>query len=283
MNFNSLIQKIGASAASLSGRKAQAIAPPVLEAPLRFPYGPFRFKCRIPKGIDLTVLASTDLRTWSILAQDTASDAPFEFMDSEAFKFSYRFYRVLAREVPSTNLIGYASCMVPPGFSMLANPFDSPDPLSDTFKDWPDGTTINRFDTRLFRLVENAVKSGKWTDTTEKLAPGEGAIFFNSTEEYKSVSFAGDLVQGNLSLPIPAGFSVRSSLVPQPGNLADDLKFPIANGDVIHLFDRERQKYVLHPFENGKWLDGPPVISVGESFWVAKTQPGNWTRYFAVE
>ena len=250
---------------------------------MRFPYGPFRFKCQLPKGVGLTILVSTDLRTWNTIAQETAGDAVFEFMDSDAFKFSYRFYRVLAGAVPSTNVIGYASCTVPPGFSMIANPFDSRDTLSDTFKDWPDGTTINRFDTRLFRLVENAVKNGKWSDQIEKLAPGEGAIFFNPTEDYKSASFVGEVVQGNLSMPIPAGFSVRSSLVPQPGNLADDLKFPIANGDVIHIFDRERQKYVLHPFEGGKWTDSAPVLSVGESFWVAKTEPGNWTRYFTIE
>lgn len=254
-----------------------------MEEPLRFPYGAFRFKCRIPKGVEVTILASTDLRIWNTLGQETAGEAPLEFIDSGAFKFSYRFYRVLAREVPSTNLLGYTSCLLPPGFSMIADPFDSSETLSDTFKDWPGGTTINRFDTRLFRLVENAVKEGRWSDPSEKLAPGEGAIFFNPTEDYKSVSFVGDVVQGNLSMPIPSGFSIRSSLVPQPGNLADDLKFPIANGDVVHLFDRERQKYVLHPYEGGKWVAGPPVISVGESFWVAKTQPGNWTRHFAID
>jgi hypothetical protein len=66
--------------------------------------------------------------------------------------------------------------------------------------------------------------------------------------------------------------------VPQPGSLVEDLEFPIANGDVIHLFDRERQQYVLHPYENGKWTAGTPMLSVGEAFWVAKTEPGHWTR-----
>ena len=108
--------------------------------------------------------------------------------------------------------------------------------------------------------------------------PGEGAIFFNPTSDYKSVSFAGEVLQGHLSVPVPGGFSIRSSLIPQPGNLADDLRFPIANGDVIHLFDREQQKYLLHPFEEDKWTAGPPIIGVGEAFWVAKTDPGNWIR-----
>jgi hypothetical protein len=83
---------------------------------------------------------------------------------------------------------------------------------------------------------------------------------------------------GQLSMPIPAGFSLRSSLVPKPGQLHEDLRFPITNGDVIHLFDRDRQQYVLYPFEDGKWTSGPPVLSVGEAFWVAKTSAGSWTR-----
>ncbi len=63
----------------------------------------------------------------------------------------------------------------------------------------------------------------------------------------------------------------------------DDLHFPIADGDVIHIFDRDGQKYVLHLYEGGKWTSGPPILSVGESFWVAKTEPGNWIRNFVVE
>jgi hypothetical protein len=75
--------------------------------------------------------------------------------------------------------------------------------------------------------------------------------------------------------PRPSGQGVRTSLAPQPGRLVDDLKFPIANGDVIDVFDRERQKHVLYPYEEGKWTEGAPVLSVGETFWVAKTDPGN--------
>jgi hypothetical protein len=55
-----------------------------------------------------------------------------------------------------------------------------------------------------------------------------------------------------------------------------DLGFPIAEGDVIHLFDRDRQEYVLHPYDAEKWASNPPLINVAESFWVAKTSPGNW-------
>src|SRR5947208_2878694 len=88
----------------------------------------------------------------------------------------------------------------------------------------------------------------------------------------------GEVQQGDLSLPIPAGFSVRSSIVPLPGQLDSDLVFPAAEDDVVHLYDRDRQKYVVYSFNSGKWSPEPPILGVGESFWVGKTFAGNWSR-----
>src|ERR1051325_5001355 len=107
---------------------------------MRAPYGPFRFKVQLPKGALYEVHASTDLRTWGVISADTAGGQMMEYVDSEAFKFGYRFYRLVAGESPSVNVIGYVSMTLPPGFSMIANPFDTPETVSEQFKDWPDGT-----------------------------------------------------------------------------------------------------------------------------------------------
>jgi hypothetical protein len=276
MKINSLFQKF------VRGKKAEQVAPPVLGDATRFPYGPFQFKTRLPKGTAYQIDVSADLKTWTDIANGTAGIESMEYLDSDASKFNHRFYRIAAGTVHSTNVIGYAAVTLAPGFSMIANPLESTRTVAEVFNGWPDGTTLSKFDTRLFRLTENAVKFGKWTNPSEILMPGEGAIFYNPTSDYKSVSFVGEVMQGNLSIPIPGGFSVRSSMLPLPGHLGEDLGFPVADGDVIHLFDRDRQKYVLYPYEEGKWTDGSPVVSVGESFWVAKTEPGNWTLEFAV-
>lgn len=281
MKLHSLIRKLG-TGALLGGDKRLTQAPPTLTEPLRYPYGPFRFRTKLPKGTAYTILTSTDLKTWAGAAQLTAAEETVEYVDSETFKHSYRFYRLKAGEVFSTNVVGYAAVSLPPGFSIIANPFEGSETVEDTFKNWPNATTLSKFDTLLFRLSENEVKGGKWTNPTEKLSPGEGAIFFNPTQDYKSATFVGEVLEGSTSVPIPAGFSIRSALRPQPGSLDEDLKFPIGNGDVIHLFDREQQKYVLHPYEAGKWTAGAPILSVGEAFWVAKKDPGNWNYDFVV-
>src|ERR1043166_8302312 len=182
-------------------------APPILGSGTRFPYGPFRFETALPEEVRYEIQASSDLARWITIAEDVAPDAGIEYVDSEASKYNHRFYRVVANEVHSANVIGYASTTLPPGFSMIANPFEAANnEVGELFKDWPDGTTFNKFDTRLFRLSDNAVKHGKWTNPVEKLLPGEGGIFFNPTTDYKSLNFAGHVLQENLSVPIPAGF-----------------------------------------------------------------------------
>jgi hypothetical protein len=278
-----MLDKVGGS--MLFRRKVEAIDPPVLSNGHRVPYGPFSFRASLsPHGAAYTVLASTNLTNWMPVATGTTRDPSIEFLDSDASKFSHRFYRMLAGGVPSLGVIGFVSITLAPGFSLIANPLASRNnSVGEMFKGWPDGTSLNKFDTRVFKLSENALMNKRWTRADEKLSPGEGAIFFNPGTDYKSHSFVGEVLQGNLASPVPSGFSLRSSLVPQPGNLVDDLRFPIADGDIIHLFDRDRQKYVLHPFENGKWKSGPPVISVGEAFWVAKTGPGNWSRQMVLK
>ena len=265
------------------GRAPQEVLPPVLADPVRFPYGPFKFKIQTVKRASYTILASSDFAHWNPIATEQAAADQQEYVDSDASKFSYRFYRVIAAGLPSATGLGFVSITLPPGFSLIANPFQrGNNVVADSFKGWKDGTTVNKFDTLLVRLTENAVKNGKWINANMQLFPGEGAIFFNPTDDYKTHSFVGEVREGSSTVPIPSGFSLRSSLVPQAGNLLDDLKFPISEGDVVHLFDRDRQKYMLHPFENGKWTAGAPVLSMGEAFWVAKAEPGNWSKSFSL-
>jgi len=278
MKLETFIRKIGGSGSLFAPKAAPRATPPVLSDPVRQPNGTFNFRAQLTKGTPFVVQASSDMENWSPVLNGIATDEISGYADGHAARFNYRYYRLVGAQDLCSNIVGYVSLTLPPGFSMIANPLHSPvNTVGKVFKDWPDGTTLNKFDTHLFQLVENAVKFGQWTNPSECLMPGEGAIFFNPTSDYRSICFAGEVLQKEPSIPIPSGFSMRSSPVPQPGSLVDDLDFPIANGDVIHVFDRDKQQYVLYPYEDGKWTSGVPMLSVGEAFWVAKTEAGTWT------
>ncbi len=261
--------------------KAVAASAPSLSSAKRFPHGPFQFQVKLPSGFAYEIEASTDTKNWTSIASGTAQTDTVEHLDSDASKFSFRFYRAMCGELVSKNIVGYVSIALPPGFSMISNPLHAPsNTVGSLFSNLPDGATLCKFDTSLFRLTNNSLQDGKWSNPNEKLVPGEGGIFFNPTTDFKTINFVGDVSQGRLLNPIPSGMSIRSSLVPQPGRLNSDLGFPIAEGDVVHVFDRDQQKYVLYPFSAVEWERNPPVIGVGESFWISKTQPGNWVRDF---
>jgi hypothetical protein len=273
---------LGGLTGRLSGlfhKKVSAHLPPKLSQPKRFPYGQFQMQITLPGNREYAVEATTDLRHWNEIFSTVASGPSTEFLDTSATNFSYRFYRVRVDNLFSPNVLGYVSVTAPPGFSLIANALAGDDnTIQGLFPRVPEGATLTKFDTHLFRLSKNAFREGQWSNPGETLMPGEGAIFFNPAQEFKCLGMTGEVLQGDLSLPIPAGFSVRSSMLPLPGQLDSDLLFPVADDDVIHLYDRDRQKYLVYAYQTGKWSPEPPILGVGESFWVGKTNAGNWNR-----
>ena len=279
MRFNTLMQKIGSGTRSRFSRKREAAQAPELISGIRFPYGAFRFKARIGKDVSFEIHASSDFKDWRTIVADTAPDDLVEYVDTDAHKFSFRFYRVLAGTLYSENIFGYATITLPPGFSTVANPFvTSASTVGELFRDMPEGSKFHKFDARSFVLTENVMGKDKWARPSETFIPGEGALLFNPTSDYRPLSFVGKVMQGSFSTPIPSGFSLRGSLIPKPGRLLADLDFPLTEGDVVHLYDRDKQDYVLHPYDAEKWASDSPVIGVAESFWVAKTAPGTWKQ-----
>src|SRR5687767_15075413 len=134
-----------------------------LGLPVRVLHGPFQFQIRLLKGTAYEVQVSTDLVTWVGIAKETAPENIFDYVDSDASKFGFRFYRVIVNGVASDVVLGFATVTVPPGFSMIANPLNGPNnSVAGLFPKMSDGTMLHKFDTLMFRLNENEVKFGKW-------------------------------------------------------------------------------------------------------------------------
>src|SRR6266496_4127093 len=112
--MRSLFEKLRAKTHVLR-RRAEPVEPPTIGRAVRFPYGPFLFKTQVNKGLSYDIEATTNLKNWVSIFKGTASGEN-EFLDSDASKFSYRFYRVNSNGLYSMEIIGYASIILAPGF-----------------------------------------------------------------------------------------------------------------------------------------------------------------------
>lgn len=183
-------------------------------------------------------------------------------------------------QVYSVNVVGYINVPVPPGFSMIANQLDSGDnTVGNLMPAPPEGTTLYKFVGGAFAI--NAFEFGEWSIPDMTLEPGEGAFINNTSGAEFMALFVGEVKQGALTTPLTAGFQIVSSQVPQSGALDADLGFPVAEGDVVYLFDNATGQYSIAAFEFGEWA--APVPAVGEAFFVNKTAAASWTRNFTVQ
>jgi len=191
-------------------------------------------------------------------------------------------------QVYSVNAVGYVNVVIPPGFSLIANPLDNKtgNKVPDLFPTVPNGTTVYKFDDTTHQFVANNFFFG-WNLPNMTLIPGEGVFIYNGTATPVTTTFVGEVMQGGpgtpnatLSNPIPAGFSIRASQVPQKGILDTELKFPVSNGDTVYRFDNALNTFVAHNYFFG-W-NIVPTNNVAEAFFVNKASAANWTRDFSV-
>src|ERR1700752_723227 len=117
MASTSFFRRINVDARFNSKKQAQQVLPPRLSAPVRFPYGAFQFKIGSVPNVDLEIQASSDFKSWTSIETETSKGEVTEYLDSSASKFNHRFYRVMAGEVRSANVLGYVTVTIPPGFS----------------------------------------------------------------------------------------------------------------------------------------------------------------------
>jgi hypothetical protein len=188
----------------------------------------------------------------------------------------------VAQTVYSVNAVGFVNVDLKPGFNMVANPLDATaNTVAGLFGTaLPEGAIVYKYASGTGFSV-NAFEFGEWGQPTQTLNPGEGAFVFIPGTTAAKVTFVGEVKQGHLVTPIPAGFSIKASQVPQEAQLDTILKFPVAEGDQIYLFKNATGSYSTHSFEFGEW-NIPPVPKVGEAFFVSKLAATDWVRDFSV-
>jgi len=196
-------------------------------------------------------------------------------------------------QVYSVNAVGYVNKTLVPGFQMVANPLDAGagnNTVAKLFAGVPAGTVVYKYSAGSFAINDydpDTYGAAGWADTAQTLVPGEGVFLKLPGTANVTITFVGEVMQGSLSNPLPAGFSIRSSQVPQSAALDAVLKFPVANGDFIYQFNATTKAYVISDYDTDSygpqgWAAAAPAPAVGEAFWVKKLAATNWVRDFSV-
>jgi hypothetical protein len=192
--------------------------------------------------------------------------------------------------VYSLNIVGYVTITNNTGFSMIANPLNSTNNNIDKlFSDAPSLTKVFRFVGGAYVQYINDPDDG-WTGPSGPgnvfaLNPGEG-IFLQIPSGQYIKTFVGE-VQLNSTNPVPNGFSLRSSVVPQAGRIQTDLLYPANNLDKVFRWSGTAYtQYILDPDDG--WT-GPlgigdqPQLRVAEGVFIQNNSPTkNWIRNFTV-
>jgi hypothetical protein len=123
---------------------------------------------------------------------------------------------------------------------------------------------------------------GEWGTPDQTLVPGEGAFILNPSDAAFTVTFVGEVPQGDVSVNIPAGYSIVSSKVPQSGTLGSLGYVPAANDTIYRFNNTTGYQPASYDPDFQAWDPSEPSVNVGESFFVFKKAAGTWTRTFSV-
>lgn len=188
----------------------------------------------------------------------------------------------MAQPVYSINAVGYVNTVLKPGFNLISNPLVAANnTIGELFKDLPDGSQVYKFDGTRFTT---ATKDETYVPTAAAnltVLPGEGVFVRNPRTTDLTVTFVGEVMQGNLSIQLPQGLSIRSSMVPQTGTAAQ-MQLPAGDGDQFYQFDPSTQRYRTSTYDAPDWVPALQPLKVGEAFFIRKQQAATWTRNFSV-
>jgi len=186
-------------------------------------------------------------------------------------------------QVYSQNAVGYVNITANPGFNMVCNPLVQTDTsLAALLPNPPQLTSIFKLTPTGFIQATYDADLGGWDDGTLTLDLGGGFFLYNPGASAFTATFVGEVAQGTLVNNIPtAGFSMRSSKVPQTGRLTADLGYVPNQLDSVYTF--VGGAFTQYTFDNdlGGWDEDPP-ISVGQAFYLNASGPNNWVRVFSV-
>ncbi len=190
----------------------------------------------------------------------------------------------MAQAVYSVNAVGYVNLNIGTGFTMIANPLIATNnTIGAVINPAPNGTQLYKWNqaAQSFDVATYLGFLGNWDQPNITLNPGEGA-FIQPSSPF-TLTFVGDVSQGNLSNGVPTLYSIRASQVPQAGTVSS-LGLSPTPSEQLYKWNRANvpPSFDVYTYVFGSWFPSEPTIEVGESFFLNTGSPFVWTRTFSV-
>jgi len=209
--------------------------------------------------------------------------------------------------VYSLNVVGYVNVTVPQNkYAIVSTPLNFTGTGGNNITNViggtiPDGTLVFKFSGGSFADPETYVAGFGWYPGEQSLPPGSG--YFIKTPNSggtATLTFVGEVFQGNHTNALSSGYSLAGSQVAQSVPLGDastaqqtTMHFPAVDSDNLFFFDVPTQSYkdpVTYVsgygwFDSGPSGPGPvtgPSPAVAEGFFIQKGAAANWVRNFTV-
>jgi hypothetical protein len=197
-------------------------------------------------------------------------------------------------QVYSVNAVGYVNTTLTEGLNLISNPLIAADnKISSLITGQPNGTVVYRFADGAFQSATWLAALSRWNPpevVANETLPGEGIfVRLPAGSPNLTITFVGEVPQGDLKNPLPVGLSIKSSMVPQAGDpsaavSAGGLGMPPENGAVYYAWNETTQAYESSTYlaALSRWNPALKPLAVGEAFFLRRVTAGSWDRNFSV-
>jgi hypothetical protein len=194
-------------------------------------------------------------------------------------------------QVYSQNIVGYINIPLVAGQNnLIANQLDfdgtgTNNTLASLFgTNLPNNTIIQSWNGTGFASDTYFTSSG-WTTTANSivnssLQPGSG--FFIKTKNAATITLVGNVLTGTNNLPVTAGISVYAPTVPVAGTLDTTNQFPIANNNVVQVWNGTGYTPYAYSSSSG-WSPSDPQLTVGQAVFINVKKATTWTEVLNVQ
>jgi len=203
----------------------------------------------------------------------------------------------VAQNVYSLNVVGYYNVSVKgnAGFTLCANQLvNGTNGINQVIPTADVGAQVLTFVNNDY--VADIFDGTAWLDansgdpSTTSLPTGKGFFFGTAGGSPNStLTFVGEVRQGDVSLALPGGTSLVGTTTPQALELSAANSFPQSVGAQVLYFDNTISDYIAYINDGTQWLDansGNPVVltpAVGQGWFWQDVGANSWTRNFTVQ